>query len=180
MNIDEERPIDQFLGFLKLVGALVLIIFCGLALVLGLLWYLSPEPSQDLERVTSQPVQRLPAYKPSAPSPENEPAAVPQNPVLTPELAQAEADYRQAKVELEAALQAHPAPPTDIAEDIGVVERAIIDVVSALALNPENEFLQRTLLGSYERQVDLLRKSVDIARERDAHDRSSNAKLPSN
>lgn len=157
--MDEERPIEQFLGFLKLVATLLFIILAGLALVLGLIWYLSPEQPGDMRQLTSQPVKRLPAYEPDAPTSAQE--VVP----LDAELADAKVEYQNAKAELEAALDARDGAPEITEQDIGVVESAIVDIVSALALNPDNEFLQRTLLSTYQRQVDLLRKSVEIARE---------------
>lgn len=157
--MDEDRPIDQFLGFLKLVAALVLIILGGLALVMGLLWYLSPEPIEDLQRISSQPVKRLPAYAPESPPP-----AQTQDPIQS-ELAAAEAEYLDARAELEAALDSAEGAPAVIEPDIGIVEQAIVDIVSALALSPDNEFLQQTLLGTYQRQVSLLRKSVEIAQD---------------
>lgn len=157
--MDEERPIDQFIGFLKLVGTLFVIILTGLALVLGLLWYLSPEPAEDIERLNNPTVRRLPAYEPDAPAPTE--TAGP----IAAELAAAEAEYREARAELEAVLDTSNGAPAVIEEDIGVVEQAIVEIVSALALNPENQFLQKTLLGNYQRQVELLRKSVEIAQD---------------
>lgn len=144
---------------MKLVAVLFLIILSGLALVLGLLWYLSPDPPSDIARITSQPVRRLPAYEPDTPTPAD--TAEPISPVI----AAAEAEYREAKAELESVLQQNDGTPAVVKEDIGIVEQAIVEIVAALGRNPDNEFLQQTLLGTYQRQVELLRKSVEIARD---------------
>lgn len=71
--MDDERPIVHFVGFLKLVAALFVIILSGLALVLGLIWLLSPEPAATLPEMRNGPVERLPAYEPESPPPADGP-----------------------------------------------------------------------------------------------------------
>ena len=160
--MDEDRPINQFFGFLKLIGVLILIILSGVALVVGLSWYLSPEQPGAVFGIATGPVKQLPAYVP-----EPLPAPV-QADQFDGDLAMAQDDYREAKAELEAALDSREGPPPILEEELGVVEGAIIEIVSALSLNPNSERLRHTLLGTYQRQVELLRKTIEVAEEQSA------------
>ena len=76
-------------------------------------------------------------------------------------------EYENAKTSLRGALDEHAIAEDDeflepVKEDLGFLDRAVMEITMALAENPDNQSLQETLLNMYDEQVSLLRKAVSL------------------
>ena len=88
--------------------------------------------------------------------------------VTDPILAQAERDYESAANALLAALQQRGAslPPGDLERvrtDLQVIDRALAEVREALARNPASPELNRMLVSTHRKKVDVLRRVVRLS-----------------
>ena len=86
--------------------------------------------------------------------------------------AAAQAEYADAKERLRGALDEQTAE-TDpelfepVEENLGFLEKAVVEVMMALSENPENNSLRQTLLHIYEEQVNLLQKALRLTSNSD-------------
>lgn len=88
-------------------------------------------------------------------------------PTLSGPIQAATTEYELVKTELQDALEEY-ADEADaefiepVTEDLGFLDRAVMEITLALAENPENQSLQEMLLNMYDEQIGLLRKALSL------------------
>jgi hypothetical protein len=140
-----------------IVGVLGGIVLAGAYFLIGR----EPPPSPGAPAETRAPVE---ISAPSAPAAMQVPVP-PENP-----FAAAATEYQEAKTALEVELEkqatdANPEIIEPVKENLGIIERAVMEVTMALAENPESEPLQQRLLDMYDEQIQLLRKALRLTSE---------------
>ena len=94
--------------------------------------------------------------------------AVPTTPVALPAgLAATESSYRRTADELQLALETArsslaPATVATVERSLRVIDSAIVEARTALALDPNNQVLADILASNYERKLDLLRRAAEL------------------
>ena len=103
----------------------------------------------------------------AAPAPVEAPPPLNASIPMPDPFAAAQAEYVDAKERLRGALdeQAAESDPEliePVEENLGFLEKAVVEVMMALAANPESDSLRQTLLNMYEQQVNLLQKALRL------------------
>ncbi len=140
---------------LKAAGMIVaigLVLILSVALILALVWSLRGEELADF----SEPDRR----------PASEVVVSLQDP-LDEELRLAEQEYREVKAQLQEAIGDKESQISDskrgpLDEGLGIVQGAIQEIVMAISLNPENRSLKHILHDTYRKELNLLRKSLNL------------------
>ncbi len=138
-------------GFQPLALAAAAVVVLGLAALV--LARLAPEPVRTVT---------MPAATPSATT------FVAGGSAADPVLAQAEREYEDAANALLEALQRHRGalPAEDLARvesNLQVIDRALAEVREALVKNPKNPELNRMLVATHRKKVDVLRRVVRLS-----------------
>jgi predicted anti-sigma-YlaC factor YlaD len=141
-------------------GQSLLLAAAALAVVLvgGIVWR---QQSKGIVRTAEMPA-------PDAGQLSTVSATAPEAPLSDPVLARAERDYESAANALLAALQQRRAalrPETlaAVQADLQVIDRALAEVRQALAADPHNPELNRMLVSTHRKKVDVLRRVVMLS-----------------
>jgi anti-sigma factor RsiW len=128
------------------------------AVVFGLLAVVFTQRSPGTVRTVEIPVAGTPALEPASAGPE----------VQDPVLAQAERDYEAAANALIEALQQRrqvltPATLAGVQQNLQVIDRALVEVRQALVKDPHNPELNRMLVATHRKKVDVLQRVVRLS-----------------
>lgn len=157
---------------MKLLGRFILVlIILGIAAAgfLGVLWLIEPvlpqeAPTGNLSPTEQQVPVREVMPQENAPEPDAENSSADATAPLSEEAAEA---YRTAKTELRSALEERqeeidPEVMAPVKENLNILEKAVVDILAALADDPDNESLRRLLVQAYENEVGLLKKALHL------------------
>jgi hypothetical protein len=95
------------------------------------------------------------------------PAGADSSAALPPELASLDSQLARAREEVRGAAASDSSAADSwqlFAEDLGVLDAAIRDSRAALAQDPDNPVVQRSLLSAYQKQLELLRWASRLVR----------------
>ena len=149
---------------LILTGSLIVggcgLVVAGLLLDHTLPYRLTPEPVAAPAPITRHPESTSP---PQGVPGESQAGDNEEDDVLD----ETEAVYTEAKQELRTALderkESLPGEIVDpLEQDLGIIENAVADLLTALASDPDDESLKRMLIATYRNELRLLKKALHL------------------